>query len=980
MKSSTLTAVAAGLLLPIIGLQTLVVYAQSGRGRPRVAPPSTTAPPPPVTIPADAAVVKQEQNGFTSRVVLRNGITVIVDEQHSLPIAAAVACVRRTDKSADARLVSALVQRIILRGTVTRPQGKAVADLRALGGQLDAFITQDASVLAAVGPSSKLKETLAIQSDLVRNALLDAEDVRRELQLASDELKAFGNLSSDSTRLARAQLDQNDDPWPIKATESNISSVTRERLLDSYRSAFNPANLVVVVVGDVVPYTALIEVQQSYGNFVVNPRAAATSPSGKPKPGVAVSTTTPKSAQADARAGQSPTTTSPDNEAATPKPSDSVSASYYNERLDIRQGRARVEFPGPGLESPDWSAIEVLTSILGIGRASRLHRTLIDAQLAADRVEASYIPGGETSVIRFQLWPTQDARGAGSLDSVESGLFRELDRIRRELVSEGELARAKSILEERFLELDSSFLNRAIRMGLGEASQGGIADVVGYRSKIRSVRAEDVQKVAGKYLIANAAVVREIEPLSAPPRTFDADRFAATVATWAPGFSKPVDSASIRPADPTQSSAPLAQSEERPARESIEPLPVKDFSTLNGPRAFVREDHAHALVTIALFFQGGRLLETASNAGITELMLRSMIYGTARRSYNQLTDELEQRGARLEAVSEADFFGFVLSVPSRNADRVLRILRDIVEEPAFREDEVKRAALGQLFEIRSDRDSLVSNAQMLLRASLFPGHAYAMPPHGTEEILVKITAEQLQEWHAKLIKRQYPLIVIVGDTDGSALVSGQLAEGFRRRDLDTSLQVKLPAMSAPGEKADTRNQPVNAIALGYSGPKGSSSDRAALALLVEAMNGPGGLLWRELRDKQGLALGSFFASESWFAGGSISICAIGSMGKEPALRAAMLSLLQGVGRVGLNEKDFEGAMAAAFGARLSQLQSQRFHALEYARAVYYQQQAASVDGPTEDAVKITPEELKRATTTYLKGTPSIGVIRSRAQK
>src|SRR5262249_60188915 len=122
--------------------------------------------------------------------------------------------------------------------------------------------------------------------------------------------KAFGNLRSDSTRLPPPQLDQNDDPWPIKAPESNISSVTRERLLDSYRSAFNPANLVVVVVGDVVPYTALIEVQESYGNFVVNPRAAATSPSGKPKPRVAVSTTTPKSSEADARTGKRPTATS----------------------------------------------------------------------------------------------------------------------------------------------------------------------------------------------------------------------------------------------------------------------------------------------------------------------------------------------------------------------------------------------------------------------------------------------------------------------------------------------------------------------------------------------------------------------------------------------------------------------------------------------------------------------------------------------
>ena len=67
---------------------------QSGRGRPKVPEPSPTIskPPPVINIPAAAAVTKQEQTGTTSRFVLLNGITVIISEHHSTPIAAAVAC------------------------------------------------------------------------------------------------------------------------------------------------------------------------------------------------------------------------------------------------------------------------------------------------------------------------------------------------------------------------------------------------------------------------------------------------------------------------------------------------------------------------------------------------------------------------------------------------------------------------------------------------------------------------------------------------------------------------------------------------------------------------------------------------------------------------------------------------------------------------------------------------------------------------
>src|SRR5215470_5437732 len=217
----------AGLFITLFTLQPASLWAQSGRGRPRVNPPSAaTAPPVPVTIPADAAAVKQEQNGFVSRMVLRNGITVVIDEQHSLPIAAAVACVRTNDKTPDSRLISALVQRIVLRGTNSRPAGRALADIRALGGRLDAFTASDASVFAAVAPSNKLKETLAVQSDLIKDALFAPEDVRSELQLASDEVKALGVLNTDEPGLAQADVDSPDYDRFIAADPTAIDSMT----------------------------------------------------------------------------------------------------------------------------------------------------------------------------------------------------------------------------------------------------------------------------------------------------------------------------------------------------------------------------------------------------------------------------------------------------------------------------------------------------------------------------------------------------------------------------------------------------------------------------------------------------------------------------------------------------------------------------------------------------------------------------------
>jgi zinc protease len=414
--------------------------------------------------------------------------------------------------------------------------------------------------------------------------------------------------------------------------------------------------------------------------------------------------------------------------------------------------------------------------------------------------------------------------------------------------------------------------------------------------------------------------------------------------------------------------------------ESVQPLPIRDFSTLNGPKAFVREDHSKQTVTVAILFQGGRLIEDAATSGTTEMMLRSILYGTPRRTFTQVTQELEQLGAEVRIVVEPDFFGFMLSALSRNADRALKLLRDMIEEPAFREDDVGRARLGQIASIRDTRDSSFARSRELLLQALFAGHPYSLPPHGREEVVAALTSEKLAEWYARAVRRQLPLAIIVGDTDGSALVSSHIAEGFKRRDVDAAIQVRTPRLGTAVEKTEPRRREQTTVAVGTAAPKAESGDLTAVQLFESAMNGEGGRLLRELRDKQTLIWTATLSGEAMFVAGVIAAYTAISPENEQRARAALLAEFERLARGGLTADEMASARALAATSRIALLQSQPQHALQYARAIFYRQQAADVDNFGEQVSKVTAEDIKRVASACFKAAAACaGVVRGAPQ-
>jgi predicted Zn-dependent peptidase len=739
-----------------------------------------------------------------------------------------------------------------------------------------------------------------------------------------------------------------------------LRSITSEQLEAFYLQHYRPENLVIALAGDTTA-GKLIEVQKLFGGFGVKQE-------DKPAPAI-------KGKPATEPPVKEPGKDKPQTELQTADRTPAVPAPprlrYLADRGDINESIVSVGFRVPGRTSKEWPAIEALSAIIGQGRASRLGRLLVDEMMVASRVSSGSVALAGSGLLTIQAHIAPDDKGA-AIDNAESALFRELDRLRRETPSESEMARARAVLEKQFIDRSDTFLDRAYEIARAEAS-GNFRAAVNYREIIRGVTPRDVQQAAARYLTLEGALIHEFEPYQAPLRAFTDESFATTVRTWAPALAQSVAENQVKEADPKLWIAPVTRGAERTlneqaALESIQPLAVKDFSTYNGPRAYVREDHTLPKVTIAILFQGGRLLEEQSTSGTTEMMLRAMLYGTARQAPAQLQQELEQLGADVEMIVEPDFFGYNISVLSQSAERALRIVRDLIEEPAFRDEDIARARLAQTGAIRNARDNTRVRAKELMLQAVFPGHPYSLPPHGREEVLAKLDAEQLSEWHARLIKRQLPLVVIVGDTNGSALVSGQLAEGFRRRDLDKSLPAKVAQAGKPGDRSEQRLREHTMLSIGYAGPGVEGNDLPAIELLSAA-----------IVEDQSFGPATAFGHDALFTSSVAYIQMPVAPDDEQRARAALASELERMSRSGLSANEMTSARHAAHALYTHRLQTHKARALAYARAVLYQRPAGEVDSLIEQAAKLTPEDVKRVASLYFKPSAAFaGIVRGKA--
>ena len=945
--------------LTLVGLPR--VGAQSGRGRqpapppPKPTPKPGTRPTPTVlNVPEGGKIVQQNVDGATTLYVLKNGLKVIIRERHSTPLAAVTTYVKAGyfNEADEVAGLAHLMEHMFFKGTPTRLVGTIATETRRLGGVLNASTSYEKTSYYTIAPAESLPKVLEIQADLLQHPTFDPAELKKEALVVIQESK---RKQDNATTLALERMyataftAHRMKRWRIGSDEV-LKAATQEQLRAFYQNYYQPNNIVIAIVGDVFANQIIGHVQQLYGNF---------------------------------QKGQVNFTPGPEE-----PPQEKLR--YSNERGDIGQSIVTVGYHAPALTNKEGlkeqATMEMLAAVLGLGRGARLRQVLREgSRLPEDQrgkqtivtdVSSEYLPLPGVGVLSVQL-----RVDPGSIDRAEAEHFREIERFRRELLSEGELQRARSLLEKRHYDSLTAANDEAEELARYQALFGDFRLLDGYVGLIRSVTAQDIQQAAAKYLTLTNTTVHEYEPRSAQARTFTPESFADLIGVFAPAALQPVRQEDVKPAVTLKA---FRQGEERVSTREGEnviisdpPLPIKDFSILRGPRAYVREDHSQPKLSVGVFFQGGRLIEDQATSGTTELMLRTMLKSTTTRKADLIALELESYGGEINVVNEPDFFGFTLDVLSRNTDNAVKLLLDIIENPYFDKTELARERDGLLARQLQQRDDGLQQPIELLWASLYPDHPYGLPRYGVAAAVKGATEEKLEAWHAKTIKRQVPLVVIVGDTDGSALVSRIFSDSFKRSETDQTLKVNLPTTAAPPqEKVEQRSRKQTAQAIGFRGPAGELKDNYALAVLQNFASGLGGRFFGELRDKQSLAYTVLVRNEPRLASGAfiayIATLPENEQRARDGLRAEMERLVSNPP----SDEELERGRNAAIGSYAISLQSHPARALEYARAVIFGRKAADVEAQPDFIRAVKKEDVKRAAEVVVKLTQAgRGVVR-----
>jgi zinc protease len=395
-----------------------------------------------------------------SRVVaatLENGLRVLLLEDARSPIVSFQVWYRvgSRDEHRGATGIAHFLEHMMFKGTPTHGAKQFARLVEENGGQDNAFTSQDVTSYYVDIAADKVDLVIDLEADRMQNLLLDAKEISSEREVVIEERRTRteddpgGFLGEEVGSIAFKA-----HPYgaPIIGWMEDIKRITPEEIRAFYRTYYVPNNAIVVASGAFKAGELLEKIKRRFGRI----------PRGK-----------------------------------VPPPVLAIEPPQNGERrvTVTKQAQLPIVYLAwhvPNQKSDDAPALELLSTILAGGRASRLYRDLVyQRQLALEA-------GGDYSYFSvdpnlFWFWATP--MPGQTPEKLEAELLAHMERLKTEPVTEEELSRAKNQIEAAFVYQEDSIHQRASMLARFELI-GGFALKESFVAKIRAVTAADLTRVA----------------------------------------------------------------------------------------------------------------------------------------------------------------------------------------------------------------------------------------------------------------------------------------------------------------------------------------------------------------------------------------------------------------------------------------------------------------------------------------------------
>jgi zinc protease len=425
-------------------------------------------------VAAAAAGAEAATPPSVTRQVLPNGLTVVVREDPSVGVMAAALHVRAGSlfDTADTAGITNFLQRVMLRGTKAYTAVTLIEAIEDLGGTLEASGEVEVGEIQGTALSRNWEPLLKLLVEVALRPTLPAEEIERERRLILSAIQSRGDTPFQ--RAFDSVLNDLYGPhpyaWPAVGRRESIERVTREMLRAHYATIYRPDRMVLAVSGNVPAARVVRAAKKLFKDL--SPAAPGAPPSV---------------VDAAPRAGR-----------------------RLVER-PVQQAQVMIGYLGPPLLQPDYPASRVLATVLGGGMSGRLFRELRDQRGLAYSVGmlGAFRTGPSFLVSYLGTAPT-------NAEAAEAGMLAEIERVRGEAVTDGELARAKAYLLGNLAMDRRTSARHAWYMAFFEVIGAGWEFPERYARAVEGVTPTDVARVAQRYLTRPTVIV--LQPPKGPAR------------------------------------------------------------------------------------------------------------------------------------------------------------------------------------------------------------------------------------------------------------------------------------------------------------------------------------------------------------------------------------------------------------------------------------------------------------------------------
>lgn len=659
-----------------------------------------------------------------------NGLQVVLHTDHSDPMMSyAIMYHVGSSREVPGKTGFAhLFEHLLFGGSENVPSGSFDKILENAGGTNNGFTERDITTYFEVFPKNALEKVLWIESD--RMGFFINSVTRRTMAIQQNVVQNEKRQSVDNSPygftnyliLKNIYPASHPYSWDVIGDMDDIKNASLDDVKNFYSKFYGPNNATLVISGDFNPDSVKLLINKYFAEIKSHGEVAKRGP---------MMATLEKTVK------------------------------LYQEDNFANVPEINIVWPAPQVYQKDAYALDFLAKLLADGKKAPLYKVLVKEKNLTSRTSAynrsAELAGEFTISIR--------ANEGKNLKDIENSVFEALDRFEKDGITYKDIERIKATSEKSFYDNINNILGKSIQLAFYNTYLNDPGFIEKDIENIKSITIADVKRVYNIYIKNKPHVVTSFVPKSQKDMVAENSVPAGIVeeninaASQVEIAAKADDQFVKTPSSIDRTTEPVSSEE-----SSLKTPEVWKAKLANGIEVAGIVNRELPLVNISIAISGGMNQDKLDLPGVATMTAGMLQQGTKTKTPEELEEDIHLLGSSISTRVFREETVINASTLSRNFDKTMALMREILLEPRWDTAEFKLAktrAKNQIIQVMAEPRMIASIA--LNKLLYGKDNIFGYFQVGTFESVSKITIDDLKNFYENNFSPSVTRINIVGN-------------------------------------------------------------------------------------------------------------------------------------------------------------------------------------------------------------------------